>query len=111
MQNGLNTVSFRFVLQIQPTVKEQTVIYKHSFYRYGKAENGVYRDYNSMFVLDEITCLGNETILGQCSHSPWLEHHCVSFENFYAGVCCSNDSSFGGNPCAYFPIRLDQRFE
>ena len=68
----------------------------HFVDRYGSANNDVYRDHKSTFVLDEITCSGNETMLSQCSHSPWLEHHCVSFQNYYAGVCCSNDSSFGG---------------
>ena len=62
----------------------------------------MYRDHESLFVLADVTCLGNETELSQCNRSPWLRHHCVSFTDFYAGVCCSNVSSFGGKTQAYF---------
>ena len=68
----------------------------HIICREGRAQNDVYKDAGSTFVLADITCTGNETELAQCSHSPWMKHHCLSNRNYYVGVCCSNISSFGG---------------
>ena len=62
----------------------------------GRAITDVYRDLASTFVLEDVYCNGNETELAQCSHSPWMVHHCLSYNDFDVGVCCSNESAFGG---------------
>uniref|UniRef100_F6T2A0 SRCR domain-containing protein n=1 Tax=Monodelphis domestica TaxID=13616 RepID=F6T2A0_MONDO len=38
-------------------------------------------------LLDNVQCIGNESYLGQCSHSGWYEHNCGHHED--ASVICS----------------------
>ena len=37
-------------------------------------------------LLDDIVCIGNETILSNCAHDPWLTHNCAHTED--QGVLC-----------------------
>jgi hypothetical protein len=50
---------------------------------YGRAKYG---QSNSSFVLDQVTCVGTESNLGQCPSNPPLLHNCLHGEE--AGVMC-----------------------
>lgn len=41
---------------------------------------------NGNFLLDEVSCRGDESSLEDCSHNGWREHDCKSYEA--AGVVC-----------------------
>ncbi|KAI5175048.1 Deleted In Malignant Brain Tumors 1 Protein [Manis pentadactyla] len=62
-------------------------------------------------LLDDVTCTGRESSLGQCPHSGWFSHNCGHHED--AGIICSGEHSFSFNHCdghtryntAYCPIK------
>ena len=49
--------------------------------------------------LDDLSCTGNETGIGACSHKPWGDSNCHHSED--AGVICLPPGEFKSNHCTY----------
>ncbi|WAR06049.1 C163A-like protein [Mya arenaria] len=75
---------------------EAEVVCRHLGYKHARVEDKVYKESYPQYVLDQVSCHGDERDLEHCNHDNYGTHSC--YTNFFspAGVCCSNSSTFGG---------------
>ncbi|XP_052804210.1 uncharacterized protein LOC128234186 isoform X2 [Mya arenaria] len=74
---------------------EAEVVCRHLGYKHARVEDKVYKESYPQYVLDQVSCHGDERDLEHCNHDNYGTHSC--YTNFFspAGVCCSNSSTFG----------------
>ncbi|XP_071083063.1 ZP domain-containing protein-like [Haliotis cracherodii] len=60
---------------------------------------------NAQFLLDDLTCTGQEAALPDCGHSSWGTHNCGTTEHVHVGCfsACSVHSCRNGGTCIDIP--------
>jgi len=94
-----NMTQAQFCYYINFAPDSNTAILKHCSNMAIPVNNAFFGQGVGKIWLDDLSCTGNETGIGACSHKPWGDSNCHHSED--AGVICLPPGEFKSNHCTY----------